>query len=142
MPQFKPWTNSRFGSPRAESPAFQREWKSFNTSAVQIRTGTGPPSSLVVNNAVAGELSSTIYVWGASLSTTSTNPQAVEVLDEDGTLIFTMIASANGPFMLNLSTPIKIADNKALEYKRTINAGSTNGTYITIQTVSTNLKYE
>ena len=141
MPQFNPWNNNRFGFPRKDAPAFQREWKSANVSAVVVAEDLDAHDA-VVNTAVAGEKVSTLYVWGMTLCSESGNPQVVRVADEDGKLITILIASNGGPSMLQLSTPIQVPVDKKIIFQRVTNSAASADTWLTLQTVSANLNYE
>ena len=99
-------------------------------------------SGVVVVEAVSGVgTSGTIYIWGMSLATASTNAQAGNVIDGNGNIISAMIATANGPYFLQLSTPIKVPINSYLSFKRLTDAGAAS-CYVTIFTTSTHLQFE
>ena len=139
--QYDPWTNARFGFPRKDAPAFQREWMHINSSGVQLTTITTDPQTIVKATSSVG-VSGTIYIWGISLCTASTNAQAIAIKDDEDNTITSVVASANGPYFLQLSTPIKVPSNSKLRMERltTINANA--NTYCTINYTSQRLNYE
>ena len=141
MPQFDPWTNVRFGFPRKDAPAFQREWLPLSSSGVQITTVNTDLQKVVKATSSLG-VSGDIFVWGMSLCTTSTNAQAVEIRDDESNVILNMVASRNGPFFLQLSTPIRIISNSGLSSVRAVTSGASGDTWCTIYYTSTHLKYE
>ena len=141
MPQFDPWTNVRFGFPRKDAPAFQREWMPLSSSGVQVTEESATPQILVKATSSVG-VSGTIFVWGMSLCTTSTNAQALEIRDDESNVITNMVASRNGPFFLQLSTPIRIISNSGLSSVRAVTSGASGDTWCTIYYTSTHLKYE
>ena len=142
MPQFDPWTNVRFGFPRKNAPAFQREWMPLSSSGVQITTVNADPQTVVKATSSLG-VSGDIFVWGMSLCTTSTTAQALEIRDDESNVILNMVASRNGPFFLQLSTPIRIIPNSGLSSVRAATgAGTSSDTWCTIYYTSTHLKYE
>ena len=110
MPRFDPWNNARFGFPRKDAPAFQREWKPMNSSAVEIsnadRILVNPPSSVGV--------SGTIYLWGVSFAVPAVAAHAGKITDDNGLELLTVVATQNGPYFLQLSTPIKVTENSGL----------------------------
>ena len=141
MPQFDPWTNVRFGFPRKDAPAFQREWMPLSSSGVQITTINTDLQTVVKAPSSVG-VSGTIFVWGISFCTSSSNPQALEIRDDNSKVILSMVSTQDGPFFLQLSTPIRIAANSGLSSVRVVEGGATPGTWCTIYYTSTHLKYE
>ena len=141
MSQHSPWTNARFGFPRKDAPAFQREWMPLNSSGVKMTTVNTDKQTVVEAVSSVG-VSGTLYVWGMSLATTSTNAQALYIKDDADTVIGTMIASRQGPYFLQLSTPMKMLANSKLVAERLTAAGATADTYVTLFTTSTRLNYE
>ena len=138
---YDPWTNNRFGFPRKDSPAFQREWMPINSSGVQLTTITTDPQTIVEATSSVG-VSGTIYIWGISLCTASTNAQAISIKDDADNTIISMVASANGPYFLQLSTPIQVPINSKLRMERLTAGGASADTYCTVNYTSTQLKYE
>lgn len=141
MPRFNPWKNARFGFPRKDAPAFQREWMPISSSGVQLTTVNTDPQTVVKATSSVG-VSGTLYIWGMSLCTTSTNAQAVAIKDDEDNIITSMVASANGPYFLQLSTPIRVPDNSKLRMERLTAAGASADTYCTVNYTSTRLNYE
>ena len=141
VPKFDPWTNARFGFPRKDAPAFQREWMPLSSSGVQLTTINTNPQTIVKATSSVG-VSGTLYIWGMSLCTTSTNAQAIAVKDDEGNTITSMVATANGPYFLQLSTPIQVPINSKLTMERLTAAGATADTYCTINYTSARLNYE
>lgn len=133
--QYSPWTNARFGFPRKDAPAFQREWKPMNSSGVEIsnadRILVNPPSSVGV--------SGTIYLWGVSFAVPSTAPHAGKITDDNGLELLTVVATQNGPYFLQLTTPIKVTDNSGLLWDHL--AGSTTSWVTPLYTTS-HVKFE
>ncbi len=141
MPQYDPWTNPRFGFPRSDAPAFQREWKPVDSSGVKFTTVNTDAQTVVKATSGVG-FSGTLYVWGMSLATTSTSPQAIAVKDDAGNQLATMVASANGPYFLQLSTPMKVLPNSKLYGQRVATAGASADTYLTVYYASVRTNYE
>jgi hypothetical protein len=139
--QYDPWTNARFGFPRKDAPAFQREWKPMNSSGVQLTTVNTDAQTVVKATSSVGA-SGTIYIWGMCLCTTSTNAQAIAVKDDEDNTITSMVATANGPYFLQLSTPIQVPINSKLRMERLTATGATADTYCTINYTSAQLNYE
>lgn len=133
--QYDPWTNARFGFPRKDAPAFQREWKPMNSSGVAIvganRTLIEPPSSVGV--------SGTIYLWGISYVAATAAAHGGTVTDDNGKEIITLVATQNGPYFLQLSTPIEITPNSGLKWVNIAGAGAS---YCTPLYVTTHLNFE
>lgn len=135
MPRFNPWKNNRFGFPRKDAPAFQREWMPMSSSGVAIaaanRTLIEPPSSVGV--------SGTIYLWGVSYVAGAAAAHAGTITDDNGKEIITVVATQNGPYFLQLSTPIQITANSGLKW---VNVAGTGASYCTPMYVTTRLNYE
>ena len=132
------FSQSRFGNPRNESPAFQREWKYLNSSSVlidNIGTGTQEVVKAVSSTGVSG----TLYVWGFSMATVSNAAQAGIIKDDEGNEILTLCATRNGPYFLQLSTPIEITANSALTFR---GLASDAAAYVTPLYATSYLKYE
>ena len=108
--QYSPWTNARFGFPRKDAPAFQREWKPMSSSGVEI-TGA---DRILVNPPSAVGVSGTLYLWGVSFAVPSTAAHAGKITDDNGLELLTVVATQNGPYFLQLTTPIKVTDNSGL----------------------------
>ena len=135
MPQFDPWRNKRFGFPRKDAPAFQREWVPMSSSGVAIanasRVLVEPPSSVGV--------SGTIYLWGLSYCVDVTGAHAGTITDDNGKEILTAVATSNGPYFLQLSTPIQITANSGLKW---VNLAGSTTSYCTPLYVTTRLNFE
>lgn len=116
------------GFPRRTSPAFQREWQSLQSSAVNVsdlasngtRDITLSPSSL--------QASGTVYVWGFSLVTTFATIAAAGcagvIEDEDGNEYYGAAATNAGPFMIAWDAPVQITENSKLIYRAKTNHAS------------------
>ena len=141
MPQFDPWNNKRFGFPRKDAPAFQREWKTMSSSGVALTTLTTDAQTVVKATSSVG-VSGTIYIWGISFCTASTNAQAIAIKDDEDNTITSVVASANGPYFLQLSTPIKVPINSKLRMERLTTLNANANTYCTINYTSARLNYE
>jgi hypothetical protein len=138
MAQYDPWNNERFGYPRKDAPAFQREWKPLSSSGVLLATiGTGEQT--IVKDPSSVGVSGTIYLWGLSFVAGTDVAQAVTVKDVNDKEIITAVCSQNGPYFLQLSTPIQITVNSGLKVK---GLSSTTNSYITPFYTTTLLKYE
>ena len=141
MPQYDPWKNKRFGFPRKDAPAFQREWKTLNGSGVLISSSeSGPVDIVKAASSVGG--SGTLYLWGICLAAATGDPQALDIkVDNAGDTIITLVATQNGPFFLSLATPIEIPVNSKLTATRV--AGTTDrNCYVTALTTATREVYE
>ena len=117
MPKYDPWNNKRRGFARNDAPAFQRAWQSFDPSAVALNGDASqrviePPSSTL--QAASG----TVYIWGFSFATPSTAARGGVLKDDDGNPIGAAVGTCNGPFFLNLSTPIKLPKNSGVSYEK------------------------
>ena len=138
MPQYSPWTNKRFGFPRKDAPAFQREWKPLSSSGVLLNSiGTGEQT--IVKDPSSVGVSGTIYLWGLSYVAGTDTAQAVTVMDINDKEIVTAVCTQNGPYFLQLSTPIQITVNSGLKVK---GLQSTVASYITPFYTTTLLNYE
>lgn len=138
MAQYDPWNNERFGYPRKDAPAFQREWKPLSSSGVLLASiGTGEQT--IVKDPSSVGVSGTIYLWGLSFVAGTDVAQAVTVKDVNDKEIITAVCSQNGPYFLQLSTPIQITVNSGLKVK---GLSSTTNSYITPFYTTTLLKYE
>lgn len=135
------FSQTRFGYPNSDAPAFQREWKPVDSSGVKFSTVNTDAQTVVKATSSVG-VSGTLYVWGMSLATTSTNPQAIAVKDDAGNQLATMVASANGPYFLQLSTPMKVIPNSKLYGERVSTAGASADTYLTVYYASMKENYE
>lgn len=138
MAVYDPWNNERFGYPRKDAPAFQREWKPLSSSGVLIQAAGPDPQTIVKDPSSVG-VSGTIYLWGLSYVAPTDTAQAVTVQDVNGKEIITAVCTQNGPYFLQLSTPIQITANSGLEVTR---LNSTTNSYITPFYTTTRLKYE
>ena len=142
MPQFDPWNNARFGFPRKDSPAFQREWKGLSSSAVVILGTEGIGHEQTVVKATSSEgVSGTIYIWGVAATTATNQPQAIKLKDDAGTELLTVICSRNGPYFLQLTTPLKIIDNSKI-IAEVLSPELLDELYVTILYTSSHLKFE
>ena len=141
MPQFDPWNNARFGFPRKDSPAFQREWKGLSSSAVEFENGTAKGTPLTVVKATSSEgVSGTIYIWGVAATTATNQAQAIKLKDDAGTELLTVTFSRNGPYFLQLAPPLKIIDNSKITAEVLSPLGD--DLYVTILYTSSHLKFE
>ena len=138
MPQFDPWKNKRFGFPRKDAPAFQREWMPLSSSGVEIananRVLVNPPSSVGV--------SGTLYLWGVSYAVGDSNPHAGTITDDSGEEIITVVATQNGPYFLQLSTPIEVPINSGLKWVNLAGQPGAVRSYCTPLYTTTRLAYE
>ena len=156
MPQYNPWTRTQYDAsgrafgenqffPRKDAPAFQREWKSLSSSGVLINGSARSAGDLIeivkaassveyvtgaAANGVSSGLYATHYLWGICLACAESNPQGGDIIDADDKKIVTMVATQNGPYFLQLSTPIKITQNSNLRYK-VLASNNTDSTYVT-----------
>lgn len=136
--QYDPWTNARFGFPRKDAPAFQREWKPMNSSGVLLEA-IGTNSQQIIEAPSSVGVSGTIYLWGISFVAATDVAQAILVEDDNGKDIITVVATENGPYFLQLSTPIQITPNSGL--KATGIVSNTNS-YITPLYTASHLNFE
>ena len=138
MGKYDPWNNERFGYPRKDAPAFQREWKPLSSSGVLLNAiGTGEQT--IVKDPSSVGVSGTIYLWGLSFVASTDIAQAVTVKDVNDKEIITAVATQNGPYFLQLSTPIQITVNSGL---KVTGLQSTTASYITPFYTTTRLKYD
>ena len=138
MAQYDPWNNERFGYPRKDAPAFQREWKPLSSSGVLLDNIVGGEQTIVKDPSSVG-VSGTIYLWGLSFVAGTDVAQAVTVKDVNDKEIITAVCSQNGPYFLQLSTPIQITPNSGLKVTE---LNLTTNSYITPFYTTTLLKYE
>ena len=120
MPRYDPWTKKRHGFPRTDSPAFQREWKSLGSSGVLL----DDTASQIVVKAASGPsesgVSGTLYLWGLGMCTTNSAAAGGHIKDDAGNTLATVVSTRNGPFFLQLPTPIKLPQNSNLVYHQII----------------------
>ena len=90
-----------------------------------------PPSSVGV--------SGTIYLWGLSYCVDVTGAHAGTITDDNGKEILTVVATSNGPYFLQLSTPIQITANSGLKW---VNLTGSTTSYCTPLYVTTRLNFE
>tara|TARA_R110000751_G_scaffold299600_1_gene410789 strand:+ start:549 stop:902 length:354 start_codon:yes stop_codon:yes gene_type:complete len=95
-----------------------------------------PTSSL---DAQGNGFSGTIYLWGVSYVAAHANAHAGTIIDDDDKEILTVVATENGPYFLQLSTPIQITQNSGLKFK---NLSTASVSYITPFYVNSTLKGE
>jgi hypothetical protein len=138
MAQYDPWNNERFGYPRKDAPAFQREWKPLSSSGVLLASILTGEQTIVKDPSSVG-VSGTIYLWGLSYVAATDVAQAVTVMDVNDKEIITTVCTQNGPYFLQLSTPIQITPNSGLKVK---GLQSNTNSYITPFYTTTLLKYE
>ena len=136
--QYDPWTKARFGFPRKDAPAFQREWKPMNSSGVLLEAIDTNSQQIIEAPSSVG-VSGTIYLWGISLVAATDVAQAILVEDDNGKDIITLVATENGPYFLQLSTPIQITPNSGLKATGIV---STDNSYITPLYTTSHVKYE
>ena len=141
VPKFDPWNPPNHGSPRDGNPAFQREWKGLSSSAVVILGTEGIGHEQTVVKATSSEgVSGTIYIWGVAATTATNNAQAIKLKDDAGTELLTVVCSRNGPYFLQLTTPLKIIDNSKIIAEVLSPLGD--DLYVTVLHTSTNFNYE
>ena len=116
-PQTDPWSPSgTFGFPLKNSPAFQREWKSLNSSGVLM---DNVASQILVKPASGVGVSGTIYLWGLAFVCDETNAGAIRVHNDDDTETYCVaVASRQGPFFLSLPTPLEVTENSGIKSTR------------------------
>ena len=86
-----------------------------------------------------GHDTGTIYLWGLSYVAATDTAQALTIKDADDKEILTAVATQNGPYFLQLSTPIKITDNSGL---KVVGLNSDADSYITPLYTVTRVNYE
>jgi len=115
--QYDPWTNARFGFPRKDAPAFQREWKPLSSSGVLISNGSTPGTRQTLVDAPSSVgVSGTVYLWGMSFVTADSSPQGGDIEDDNQRVLTTVVATQDGPFVMHLDTPIQITENSGVKY--------------------------
>jgi|TARA_R110000824_G_scaffold355584_1_gene542769 hypothetical protein len=131
-PKFDPWNPPRHGSPRKESPAFQREWKPVESSGVLI---DNVASQTIIEPASSVNVSGTIYLWGLSFGSQDTLANGGTVTDDNGNVLTVALGNAQGPSFLQLSTPIRVTANSGVVYNALVyKAGSYITPYYTVST--------
>ena len=79
-----PWSSSgTFGNPRSDSPAFQREWKSVDSSGVLL---ADTASQTVVLAPSSSTEYGTINIWGITFATADEDFAGGHLKDEDGNI--------------------------------------------------------
>ena len=113
VPQYDPWSPSgMFGFPRSDSPAFQREWETLNSSGVLIDSA----SQIIAKPASGVGVSGTLYLWGLAFVCDQDSAGAVRVHDDADTETYCVaVASRQGPFFLSLPTPVAVTENSGLQ---------------------------
>lgn len=116
------------GFSRASSPAFQREWQSLQSSAVDISDlGINATRDITLSPS-STQASGTVYVWGFSLVTTFATIAAAGcaglIEDEDGKEYYGAAATNAGPFMIAWDAPVKITQNSKVIYRAKTNHSS------------------
>ena len=135
VPQYSAWNPSRHGSPKKESPGFQREWKPVESSGVLLESnGTGLSNAQVLIQPPSGtDTSGTVYLWGISFASESTSVNGGLIVDDSGEILTVAVGSAYGPMFLQLSTPIKVPINSGVKYQElAYQAGSYITCYYTV----------
>lgn len=113
------------GFARTSSPAFQREWQSLQSSAVEVSDLTANATRDITLSPSSTQASGTVYVWGFSLVTTFATIAAAGcagiIEDEDGKEYYGAAATNAGPFMIAWDAPVKITENSKLIYRAKTN---------------------
>lgn len=113
------------GFARTSSPAFQREWQSLQSSAVEISDLTANATRDITLSPSSLQASGTVYVWGFSLVTTFATIAAAGcaglIEDEDGKEYYGAAATNAGPFMIAWDAPVKITQNSKVIYRAKTN---------------------
>lgn len=116
------------GFSRTSSPAFQREWQSLQSSAVEISDLTANATRDITLSPSSLQASGTVYVWGFSLVSTFDGVAAAGcaglIEDEDGKEYYGAVATNAGPFMIAWDAPIKITENSKVIYRAKTNHSS------------------
>lgn len=121
MPKYDPWNKSRLGFARNDAPAFQREFDSFNPSAVELdNVGAGNTQTLIESPSATYDMSGTLYIWGISFCTGATTATGGKLLDDDDNPVGAVVGTSKGPYFLKLSSPIKLPKNSSLKYEQVI----------------------
>jgi hypothetical protein len=137
-PKYDPWAPSgTFGSPKKNSPAFQREWKTLNSSGVLVNNVS---TQIMVKPASSTGVSGTVYLWGLGFVCTQSNAGAIRIHDDaDNVTYGVAVASRQGPFFLALPTPLEVTENSGL--KATV-LSYQNAMYCTPMYTTSTKKYE
>lgn len=116
------------GFSRTSSPAFQREWQSLQSSAVEISDLAADATRDITLSPSSTQASGTIYVWGFSLVTSFATIAAAGcagiIEDEDGKDYYGAAATNAGPFMIAWDAPVKITENSKVIYRAKTNHSS------------------
>ena len=125
MAKYNAWSSSGlggFGFPRKESPAFQRQWKALNASAVALENVT---TQNLVKSASSVDSYATHYIWGLTYVTGNQDFAGGHIKDEDGNILFSTIATQNGPYFVSFDSPIKVTQNSAVVYHKLVHRDDT-----------------
>jgi len=136
--QYDPWTNARFGYPRKDAPAFQREWKGLSSSGILIAASTSVEQTIVKAPSSVG-VSGTVYLWGLSFCVAHEDPQGGNIVDDNQNIITSVLGTQDGPYFLHLDTPIQITPNSGLKYDPLV---STQNAWVTPYYVVMRKNYE
>lgn len=116
------------GFSRTSSPAFQREWQSLQSSAVEISDLAADATRDITLSPSSLQASGTVYVWGFSLVTSFATIAAAGcagiIEDEDGKDYYGAAATNAGPFMIAWDAPVKITENSKVIYRAKTNHSS------------------
>ena len=112
----------RQGSPKKQTPGFQREWVPLSSSGVLMEDITAQP---LVEAPSSNSLSGTIYLWGLCFATGQEDVCGGTIKDDDGNIITSVLATSNGPFFLGLDTPIRLTQNSRLMYHKIVHKAQT-----------------
>jgi len=117
VPQYDPWSPSgTFGFPRKDSPAFQREWESLQSSGVLM---DDVATQIIVKPASGVGTSGTVYLWGLAFVCDESSAGAVRIHNDDDSETYCVaVASRQGPFFLSLPTPLEITENSGIKSAR------------------------
>ena len=114
----------------------------ISSSGVQLTTITTDPQTIVKATSSVG-VSGTLYIWGMSLSALHPLMHKLLQLRMMKTILITsVVATANGPYFLQLSTPIQVPINSKLRMERLTATNANADTYCTINYTSARLNYE
>ena len=81
----------------------------------------------------------TVYLWGLAYCVPDSGANAGTIIDADGKEVLTVVATQNGPYFLQLSTPIQLTPNSGLSFKTITTSADS---YCTPFYVNTTLNYE
>ena len=112
----QPWAaSSMHFNPNKDRPAFQREYKSLNSSGVLVNNAA---TQTMIKAASSSDYNATHYMWGVIYCTGDSDFAAGHLKDEDDNILVTVMATNKGPMFIAFDTPIKVTENSAIVHHK------------------------